>query len=61
MRTIDTSTLPESVRTRIDQMMPRVPLMTYEELREYVTLLCIAAYSEGALAMSSEIEGAIAP
>jgi hypothetical protein len=57
----DLEALPESVRTRIDDMLARVPLMTPAELREYVTLLCIASFSEGAMAMAQEVKGAIAP
>jgi hypothetical protein len=57
----DADTLPESVRTRIDGFMARSAVMTPEELREYVTLLCVAAYCEGALAVTDRLKGAIAP
>jgi hypothetical protein len=53
--------LPESVRTRIERMLPTAHLLTQAEPREYVTLLCVAAYSEGALSMAEQVNGAIAP
>jgi hypothetical protein len=53
--------LPESVRTRIEKMLPTAHLLTSDELREYVTLLCVAAYSEGALSMAERVKGATAP
>jgi hypothetical protein len=53
--------LPESVRKRIDDFMARTALMTPDDMRRYVTLLCEAAYCEGVLAVEERVKGAIAP
>jgi hypothetical protein len=57
----DADYLPDTVRTRIEKMLPTAHLLTQAELREYVTLLCVAAYSEGALSMAEQVNGATAP
>lgn len=54
-------TLPESVLERIDGFMVRAALMTPAELRQYVTLLCVASYLEGERSVQQQLKGALAP